>query len=267
MQIQEKYLKKAKTFSYQSRIDITNIVYKAKGGHIGGSLSVIDILSAIYVFKSNYRFEVILSKGHCILAWLVTLVRTGEIEKNKLEDYYQNGSQFGGHPKQGSTKSITWSTGSLGHGLSVSCGKALANKQKKFICIIGDGESNEGSIWEAFMFISQHKISNLLVILDNNRQESLDFTDKILSLSDCKKRLSAIGLDATQLNGHCLESLINLIFNFLNNDDFNEPKVIVADTIKGKGISFMERVPKWHHRKLKEDEYQTAMNELTTFAE
>tara|TARA_B100000212_G_scaffold89261_1_gene65431 strand:+ start:5425 stop:6222 length:798 start_codon:yes stop_codon:yes gene_type:complete len=256
------YSQKAKLFSYQSRIDIAKIVHKAKGGHIGGSLSVIDILSSIYALNQISEFEFILSKGHCLLAWLVTLIRTGEIDKSDLDDYYQNNSRFGGHPKKGSLKSITWSTGSLGHGLSVSCGKALANKNKKFICVIGDGEANEGSIWEGFMFMAQHKISNLLVIIDNNKQESLDFTDNILSISDVSKRLDAIGLDAKNIDGHCTDELVTNINQFLSNSHIKIPKVFVANTIKGKGISFMERDPKWHHRKIKDDELIQAIKEL-----
>ena len=257
----KKYSQKAKSFSYQSRIDLTNIVYRAKGGHIGGSLSVIDIISSAYALKEISDFEFILSKGHCLLAWLVTLVRVGEIKINDLDNFYSNGSEFGGHPKKGSLKSITWSTGSLGHGLSVSCGKALGNRNKKFICVIGDGESNEGSIWEGFMFMAQHKLSNLLVIVDNNKQESLDFTDNILSISNVQKRLEAIGLKSIDIDGHCIESLIDNIFKFLQNS-YQEPLVIIAQTVKGKGISFMERVPKWHHRKIKDDELIKALKDL-----
>ncbi len=261
MQDLTNYFQKAKSFSYQSRIDLINIVHKAKGGHIGGSLSVIDIISSAYALKEISNFEFILSKGHCLLAWLVTLVRVGEIKKSDLNDFYKNGSAFGGHPKQGSLPSITWSTGSLGHGLSVSCGKAFAKRNKKYICVIGDGESNEGSIWEGFMFMAQHKLSNLLVIIDNNKQESLDFTDNILSISNVQKRLEALGLQAKELDGHCVESLIKIIYSFLQNSN-EDPIVIIAETIKGKGISFMEKDPKWHHRKIKDDEFVKALREL-----
>ena len=124
---------KAKEFSYQSRIDIIQTVYEVKGGHLGGSLSVIDILSSIYSFYNDQKFELILSKGHCILAWVITLVRVGEVDYKDLKSFYGNNSKFGGHPKKGSSKSITWSTGSLGHGLSVTCGKALVNPKKKLL--------------------------------------------------------------------------------------------------------------------------------------
>ena len=130
------YSQKEKEFSYQSRIDIIETVYRVKGGHLGGSLSVIDMLSSIYCFYEDYQFELILSKGHCILAWIITLLRVGEIEKKELLSFYGENSRFGGHPKKDSSKSITWSTGSLGHGLSVTCGKDLANPNKKFFCVL-----------------------------------------------------------------------------------------------------------------------------------
>ncbi len=264
MRKQQIYSQKAKRFSYLSRIDIVKTVYSAKGGHLGGSLSVIDILSSIYAFYNDYEFETILSKGHCLLALICTFVRINVLEKIVLKKYYQNGSQFGGHPKKGSHKLITWSTGSLGHGLSVACGKALANKEKKFFCIIGDGESNEGSIWEAFMFLKQHRIKNLLVIIDNNKQESLDFTDNILSIEDLLKRISGIGLKTARFNGHSTDLLTENIFKFFTDDEFNL-NVIIADTIKGKGISFMEKDPKWHHRKIKDEEIDLCLKELSSF--
>lgn len=255
------YSQKAKEFSYQSRIDIVKTVYKAKGGHLGGSLSVIDILSAIYSLYQDYEFETILSKGHCLLALICTFVRINELDNEVLRNYYHNGSDFGGHPKRGSHKLITWSTGSLGHGLSVACGKALSNSKKKFFCIIGDGEANEGSIWEALMFLKQQRIKNLLVIIDNNKQESLDFTENILSIEDLLKRISGIGLKVERINGHDIDLLTKNFYAFLSeqNFDFN---VIIADTIKGKGISFMEKDPKWHHRKIKDDEIDLCLNEL-----
>ena len=263
MQIQEKYLKKAKIFSYQSRIDIINTIYKAKGGHVGGSLSVIDILSTIYSFKSKYDFELILSKGHCLLAWIVTLIRIEELDKKVLEEFYKSGSQFGGHPKKGSSKSITWSTGSLGHGLCVSIGKAFANRGKKYFCVVGDGEMNEGSIWEGLMFLSQHKITNLLIIIDNNKQESLTFTEDILNIENLENRLTGFGLNPIRINGHIHEELINELLNFHKNyNDFQKPLIIIADTIKGKGVSFMEKIPKWHHRKLTDEEHIKALNEI-----
>ena len=255
------YLQRAKEISYQTRTNILKIVHQAKGGHLGGSLSVTDILSAIYSFDNFNDFEVILSKGHCLLAWICVLHEIGEIKKEELFDYYTNGARFAGHPKKGSSKSITWGTGSLGHGLSICCGKALANPNKKYFCILGDGETNEGSIWEAFMFLSQHKITNIMVIIDNNKQESLDRTCNILSIENLDKRFSGFNFNSSRINGHDLESLVSQFYTFLSST-YELPTVIIADTIKGKGVSFMEGVPMWHHRKLKDDELEQALSQL-----
>lgn len=260
---QNYFLQKAKDYSYQSRIDLINTIFRAKGGHIGGSLSVIDILSSLYSLKTNYEFEFILSKGHCLLAWLVTLIRVEELDESILKDFYSNNSKFGGHPKKGSSSSITWSTGSLGHGLCVAIGKAYANKDKKYICVIGDGEMNEGSIWEGLMFLAQHNLKNLMIIIDNNKQESLTFTKEILNIENLELRISGFGLLPKRVCGHDHEQLIKeFIFFHENFNELEKPLFIIADTVKGKGVSFMERVPKWHHRKLTEIEHSEAIAEI-----
>jgi transketolase len=255
------YSARAKEISYRSRINIIEIVYRAKGGHLGGSLSVVDILSSCYSMKEKLPFELILSKGHCMLAWLCVLHEVGKVSKAELDSYYVDGSIFGGHPKRGVVDEISWATGSLGHGLSVCCGKAMARPDKKFICILGDGETNEGSVWEGLMFLSQHKINNVLVIIDNNRQESLDLTDNILSIEDLGKRLGGFQLNIARINGHNFKSLVSNIELSLR-DEVTKPSVIIADTVKGKGVSFMEGDPKWHHRKLKDDERDLAITEI-----
>ena len=253
----------AKKASYQIRIDILNTVYTAKGGHLGGSLSVADILSSIYSFYHDYKFEVILSKGHCLLAWLCALKYVGELDSSDLQLYYQNGARFAGHPKKNSTASITWGTGSLGHGLSVTCGKAMANPSKKYICVLGDGEMNEGSVWEAFMFLSQHSLSNILVIIDNNKQESLDLTANILSIEDLYTKFTGFHFDVFRIDGHCINTLCQHVSNHLSSPE-KLPTILIADTIKGKGVSFMEGVSMWHHRKLKDHELSVALSDVSS---
>ncbi len=257
------YSQKAKEYSYQSRIDIIETVYRVKGGHLGGSLSVIDILSAIYSFYNHYPFELILSKGHCVLAWVITLLRVGEIDKKDLISFYGDNSKFGGHPKRGTSKSITWSTGSLGHGLSVACGKALARPEKKFFCVLGDGELNEGSVWEALMFLAQHKLKNVIVLIDNNKQESLAMTEDILSIESLDRKIGGMKLNAQRVDGHNIDLLVNNIKSFFEDNNLSDlPQVFICDTIKGKGVSFMEKVPMWHHRKIKDFEFEKALKEL-----
>ena len=257
------YSAQAKKASSQIRIDILKTVYSAKGGHLGGSLSVADILASIYSFYHEYNFELILSKGHCLLAWLCALKTVGELDSTDLDLYYQNGARFAGHPKKNSTSSITWGTGSLGHGLSVTCGKAMANPTKKYICVLGDGETNEGSVWEALMFLSQHSLSNILVIIDNNKQESLDCTANILSIEDLSIKLSGFHFDVSRIDGHCVNTLCQHLFSHLSAPS-KLPTILIADTIKGKGVSFMEGVPMWHHRKLKDHELSQALSEVSS---
>jgi len=230
---------------------------------VGGSMSVVDILSSVYSKKTD-SCEVILSKGHCILALLSVLKNIGEISHEQLDSYYAASSQFGGHPKKGSTASVTWSTGSLGHGLSVACGKAMARPDKKFICILGDGETNEGSIWEAFLFMRQHRLCNLLAIIDNNRQESLDKTDNILGIDAPVAALASSDIRIARIDGHdhmAILKELDIFFNITENSD-SFPTVILAETVKGKGISFMEHDTKWHHRKIADSEYDQALTEL-----
>lgn len=256
------YLRKTKEISFRARTNILKIVHSAKGGHVGGSLSVVDILASCYAQAEDIPFELILSKGHCILAWVCVLHEIGMISQDMLDSYYTNGSTFGGHPKKGTVPEITWGTGSLGHGLSVSCGKALANPNKRYICILGDGETNEGSIWEGLMFLSQHQISNVTTIIDNNAQESLDLTDNILSIENIEHRLSGFNLSVKRIDGHNIADLVDSVNDALKGMT-GPPKVIIADTIKGKGVSFMERDPKWHHRKLTDQELNIALAELS----
>ena len=255
------YSTKAREISFRSRINIIETVYRARGGHLGGSLSVVDILSSCYSMKEDIPFELILSKGHCMLAWLCVLHERGDIPREELDSYYRDGSLFGGHPKRGIVDEISWATGSLGHGLSVCCGKAMARPDKKFVCILGDGETNEGSVWEGLMFLSQHKLNNVLVIVDNNKQESLDLTDRILSIEQLDKRLSGFELKVSRIDGHNFDSLVSTIKQPLRGE-LEVPSVIIADTVKGKGVSFMEGDPKWHHRKLRDEEKAVALSEI-----
>lgn len=255
------YSTKAKEISCRSRINIIETVYRAKGGHLGGSLSVVDILSVCYSMRKEMPFELILSKGHCMLAWLCVLHEVGDVSRDELDSYYRDGSLFGGHPKRGVLEEISWATGSLGHGLSVCCGKAMARPDKKYVCILGDGETNEGSVWEGLMFLSQHRIKNVLVVIDNNKQESLDLTDSILSIERLDKRLSGFEFKVSRLDGHSFDALVPPIKQSLRGE-LDVPSVIIADTVKGKGVSFMEGDPKWHHRKLKDEERSVALNEI-----
>jgi transketolase len=223
----------------------------------------VDIIASFYSSLARDS-ELVLSKGHCILAWLAVLKNIDRITDEQYNSYYENKGLFGGHPKRFSIPSVTWSTGSLGHGLAVVCGKAFASRSKTFVCILGDGETNEGSVWESLMFLNQHRLSNVLVVIDNNKKESLALTNNILGIECFIKSLSSTNLDVEGVDGHDHDSLMRIFDRFVKGSDseFSKPMVILADTIKGKSVSFMEQDPKWHHRKLTSEEFDHALADI-----
>ena len=195
-------------------------VHDGNGGHIGGSFSVIDLLNYLYsevmVFdpkqpQLSSRDRLILSKGHSCLALYWTLAEFGYFDAELIESYGQDGSVFAGHPEYNKGSGIEISSGSLGHGPSIGVGIAHALKLKKInsrvFVIIGDGESNEGSVWEAAMSAAQLKLDNFYIILDNNGMESLDRTDNIMSIEPIDKKFDAFGFDVTRTNGHDFEEI------------------------------------------------------------
>jgi transketolase len=266
-------IKELRKVSSEVRLKVLDVVYKTPGGHIGGSYSVIDILVVLYynIMKHDPknsgwidRDYLILSKGHCCLALYAVLEKTGYFNETFLQSYCHNGGLLGGHPKKGDAPGIEATTGSLGHGLSIGCGIALAHKistkTNRIFVIMGDGEMNEGSVWEGLMFASQQKLNNLTIVIDNNRLESLDLTNNILSIEPLEERLTSFGWNVARVDGHNHGELCKSLSTLFNTQD--KPVAIIADTTKGKGVSFMENVPMWHHRKLKDDEYKNAKLEL-----
>ncbi|MDD4530099.1 MAG: transketolase [Candidatus Gracilibacteria bacterium] len=242
------------------RQTIIKMITKSKSSHIGGALSTVDILNSIYskFFKENDKL--ILSKGHSGSALYATLAEYGKIDKNNLIDTYcQNGSKFGGHITYGSMPGVDASAGSLGHGLSIGCGFALADKNRNVFVITGDGELNEGSIWEAVMFSFHHKLSNLIWIIDRNGQQACGNTDDIMKINNLNDILKSFGWFVQEIDGHDFRE-INNAFTNLNNELSN---VIIANTIKGKGVSFMEDNLTFHYRPPNDEQYQLALNELS----
>ena len=255
------------------RKQILEIIYIAKGGHIGGCYSVTDILVTLYfsIIKHNPsdpswedRDYVILSKGHCCLALYTVLNQSGYFDKSLLNTYSKNGGRLGGHPKIGDAPGIEATTGSLGHGLGIGNGIALATKLKrrsnKIFVVMSDGELNEGSVWESIMFAAQNKLDNLVAIVDNNNQISLDKLDNILSVEPLDKRFESFNWSVIRLNGHDFDELEKGLNQIPR--ETGKPLFIIADTIKGKGVSFMEGVTKWHYRGPDDKEYQAAKEEL-----
>jgi len=261
--------------SAEIRLKVLDIVYKTPGGHIGGCYSVTDILVTLYYGVLNHnpknpkwtdRDYLILSKGHCCLALYSILERCGYFDKTFLEQYSFDGGLLGGHPKKDDAPGIEATTGSLGHGLSIGTGIAwahkLKNKSNRVFVVLSDGEMNEGSSWEAMMFASQQKLDNLTIVIDNNKLESLDLTDNILSNEPLDERLEAFGWSVKRVNGNKHSEILGAIVPELHQP--GKPIAIVADTIKGKGVSFMEGNAMWHYRKLKPNEYEIAVEELTS---
>jgi transketolase len=239
-------------------------------GHIGSCLSVADIVLALYDsvlgisrLDDPDRDRFILSKGHAALALYAVLYLKGWISEETLNTYCRDGSLLGAHPER-ALKGIDFSTGTLGHGLSFGAGAALAARlqgsPRRAFVLVSDGECNEGSIWEAAMFSAHHRLANLVVIVDTNGQQALGFTDQVMNLSPLAEHWRAFGWDAHEVDGHDVKAISDVI-NGLNTTG-GPPHVLVANTISGKGVSFMERQIKWHYWIMSEEEYRQALDEV-----
>jgi transketolase len=256
------------------RIDIIKMIGAAGSGHPGGSLSEVELLTALYwnvmrhdpknpTWSDRDRF--ILSKGHGCPALYAALARTGYIDPALLMTLRKLGSPLQGHPDKRMLPILEASTGSLGQGISIGIGTAIAAKLDQFdyhtFVMIGDGESQEGQIWEAAMFAPFHKLSNLTVIVDNNHQQLDDFTDVILSLKPFAEKWRAFGWDVLEIDGHDFTQVIPALAKARANTS-DKPTCVLANTIKGKGVSFMEGQIKWHGIAPKPDEVAAAVKEL-----
>lgn len=261
-------------FAKKVREICIDLVFKKKAAHIGSALSIVDLLSVLYNRimkvdpynpKDQYRDRFLLSKGHACIALYSTLALKGFFNIKDLETYSDNGSIFTSHTNY-KVPGIEFSAGSLGHILPICCGLALAAKKKsepwRCYCIISDGELDEGSNWEALLFAPQHKLDNLIVIIDYNKIQSLGSTNEIIDLSPLKEKLRAFNWEVREINGHCHNEIeLSLIKSNYNN---GKPKAIIANTVKGKGISFMENKLLWHYKSPNEEEYKLSIEELHT---
>lgn len=254
-----------------SRRHVLDMLNKSGGGHIGSIFSEIDFLSVLYNEVANVnpnnpkdedRDYVILSKGHAGAGQYVILAELGFFPLEELSTYYQDGSRLQGHSSY-LVPGVEISTGSLGHGVSVATGIALGlkkdKKQNKVYCILGDGECNEGSVWEAMMFANHHKLDNITYIVDYNHMQAMGFNKDIMDLEPFLDKFIAFGCTAIEVDGHNFDE-IRKAFAMDNN---GKPKVIIMSTIKGKGVSFMENELLWHYRFPHDgEEYDTAKEEL-----
>lgn len=252
---------------------LIEIICKAKAGHTGGDLSCLNVLTALYFeemnvnpsdVKSPERDRFILSKGHCVEALYVTLEGRGFLEKGLLDTLGQFGSILSGHPTN-EVPGIEVNTGALGHGLSIGVGMALAAKMDKksyrTFVLMGDGEQGEGSIYEAAMAGHQYKLDNLVAIIDRNHLQISGDTEDVMALDSIRDRWEAFGWEVTDMNGDDMEDIVK---TFKGIDYTNKkPHLLISHTTKGKGVSYMEGVAKWHHGVPTAQEYDQAMKEIS----
>ncbi len=259
-----------KKMANKIRMDTFNSVIAASSGHLGGSLSIIEILTVLYfdvmdlneMKNEKERDKLVLSKGHGVPALYATLANKGIIDKELLNTLRDINSPLQGHPDCRKTKGLDVSSGSLGQGLSTGLGIALAQKLSKLhyrtFVILGDGEINEGQVWEAAMFAAHYKVCNLIAILDVNKLQLDGATNKVISLGDISRKWKAFGWNTIAVDGHSIEDLCYK-FNTIPN---NGPTIIIADTIKGKGISFMENNVEYHGKIPNDHEVLIARKEI-----
>jgi transketolase len=255
------------------RQHVVQMTHNAKTSHVGSSLSCTDILATLYGAVLRYdpanprmpdRDRLVISKGHAAAAVYATLAEAGFFDPAELDQYCQNGSRFFGHVTHGKVPGVELSSGSLGHGLSVSCGMALALKRQgkpgRVFCLMSDGECDEGSNWEAILFAPHHKLDNLTVIVDYNHIQSLGATKDILDLEPFEGKWKAFNWGVRTVDGHDVPGLLATLGELPLKP--GAPTCIIANTIKGKGVSFMENTVLWHYRCPTDDDLAKAKKEL-----
>lgn len=249
------------------RIHVLEMTHKAKSSHVGSCLSIADILAMLYGcimsirpeqpdWKGRDRF--ILSKGHACAALYAVLAECGFFPLEWLDSYYQKGSLLSGHISH-YVPGVEASTGSLGHGLSIGCGMALVTKSKVYV-LLSDGDCNEGSTWEAVMFAKQHKLDNLVAIVDYNRLQAMGKTEDILDLDSLAGKWRSFGWFVGEVDGHNIGHL-ERILKFIPREK-GKPSCIIAHTVKGKGVSFMGNIVEWHYKYPNDEELKQALEEL-----
>lgn len=254
------------------RKNIFKIAYYAGGGHMGAAFSITEIITVLYfgnVLKYDSgrpdweeRDKFILSKGHACYALYAALAMAGYFEEEELKHVTKQGSVFGGHPKMWEIPGVEASTGALGHGLSFGIGIALANKidanRSHIYVVLGDGECQEGSIWEGALSAPNYKLDNLTVIIDHNKLQAMDEIESIVKMKPFADKWKAFGWHVEEIDGHNMDEIDQVLRKRVE----DVPTLVIANTVKGKGVSFMEGVPIWHFRMPDEEELPILMKEL-----
>ncbi|MDQ0227787.1 transketolase [Metabacillus niabensis] len=267
-------IEELKDIAIEMRKTAVTMIHKAQSGHPGGSLSAADLMTALYFKEMNIdpinpnwenRDRFVLSKGHVCPIQYSALALKGYVPYDTIYTLREYGSPFQGHPDMKKCPGIDISTGSLGQGLSCGVGMALAGKRDKkdyrVFSLLGDGECQEGQIWEAAQTAVKYQLDNLVVFVDNNRLQIDGFTDEIMPLQNIEKKFEAFGFETKRIDGHSMEAIVETL------DEIRElkngkPKCIVLDTVKGKGVSYMEDVADWHGIAPNDEEYRQAIEEI-----
>lgn len=257
----------------QIRIDVLRMTSRARASHVGSALSIADIVAVLYSgvlnisptrLEDEARDRFILSKGHGGCAIYSALARSGFFATSELDHYCRDGSHLSGHLSHRHVRGVEFSTGSLGHGPSVAAGMAFGARRRglptNVFCVVSDGECDEGSVWEAALFAGHHRLSNLTLIIDYNRIQSLGATSEILNLDPLPDKWLAFGWDVAEVNGHDIKQLRSTLTARRSLAD--KPLLIVAHTTKGSGVSFMENSIDWHYRSASVDELRAAEEEV-----
>lgn len=269
----EKLYQKCKNAALQMRKDALRMSLAAgdSGAHYGGGLSMMEIMDVLYLaimkidadnpYDDN-RDRFILSKGHGVLALYAALKQVGFVTDEDLDTFKTNNTFLYGHPSMNILKGIEFSSGSLGQGLSLGVGSCLALRRKgnntsKVYVLLGDGECDEGSVWEAAASAAHYNLVQLIAIIDKNMLQYDGETKSVLSMDNLEDKWRSFGWDTIVVNGHDVERLYDAFTT-----EHDKPLAIIANTVKGKGISFMENNPLWHHSKLSQKQYEAAMKEL-----
>ena len=255
------------------RINALKMTSGGNSSHIGSIFSIADILAVLYGSFLKYdnknpnlinRDRFILSKGHAGAGVYAALAECGFFPKSELKTHYKNGSKLSGHVSHKGIPGVELSTGSLGHGLGVGVGMAksakLAKMGHRIVILLSDGECDEGSVWEAVLFANHHSLNNIIAIIDYNKIQSLDTTDNTLTLEPFKDKWESFGWSVMEMNGHNHAEIKDCLDKARLSK--SNPVVLIANTIKGKGVSFMENQVLWHYRTALNDEFDNAMKEL-----
>jgi transketolase len=248
----------------EARKRLLTMHFRSGVGHIGGNLSCIDAMCLVFHEYLRPADRFILSKGHSAGALYVALWSLGRLTDSDLEKFHKDDTLLAGHPPASGIAEILFATGSLGHGLSLAAGTAKAfdlfNKQGRVFCLTSDGEWQEGSTWEALIFAAHQKLNNLTILVDHNGLQGFGNTSEVASMAPLQNKLAGFDIEICVVNGHDIDSIRNAI-----SAPQNRVRLILLNTIKGKGVSFMENQMQWHYLPLNESQYQLAMLELDNF--